>query len=268
MKDIFLAIMAQEENPVQKLNRAREYIQALALKSLGEAGAFANISFVGGTALRFLYELPRFSEDLDFSLENNVGYSPEKWLLKLKNDYSYNGYDVNITFNDKKTVQVAWIRIAHLLYEAGLAGKKDTNLSIKIEIDTRPPDGARTETRLVNRHFIFALRHHDLPSLMAGKIRAIITRKFCKGRDWYDLFWYLARRPPVRPNIIFLDNALLQQQELLPEKADWPRLLEEKTRTLDLEVIKKDIEPFLENPAEADLLKPEILFEMLKEIES
>lgn len=102
--------------------------------------------------------------------------------------------------------------MAGILKEVGLAGVPEQKLSIKFEIDSNPPCGGVSEVGIINRHAMFALRYYDLPSLMAGKIHALITRKYAKGRDWYDLVWYRARRPAVEPNLEFLQNALDQRQ--------------------------------------------------------
>lgn len=92
MKEQALEIVANIADPGEKLNRLREYLQAFALRSLHESEAFQCLSFVGGTALRFLYNLPRFSEDLDFSLEKAQNYVPEKWLSKLRRDLEFSGF--------------------------------------------------------------------------------------------------------------------------------------------------------------------------------
>lgn len=106
---------------------------------------------------------------------------------------------------------------------------------------------------------LFALRHHDLPSLMAGKIRALLSRPFQKGRDWYDLLWYLGRIPPVQPNLVFLSNALAQPGEVnyFKEVPGWKGSLNALLDTLDSEVLKADVAAFLEHPQDADLLTAE-----------
>ena len=119
-------------------------------------------------------------------------------MTRVKRDLAFAGFQVDVTWNERHVVQVGWVRIAGLLHEAGLAAMPAEKLSIKVEIDTNPPHGARTEKRVVTRYVTFLLHHHDLPSLMAGKIAAVLTRKYTKGRDWYDLAWYLSHRPPVR----------------------------------------------------------------------
>ena len=110
-----------EDDPGRRLNLLQEYLQALALRSLHESEAFHYLSFVNGTALRFLYSLPRFSEDLEFSLEDPGGYEGARWAQKLKRDLHLAGYDVPATWNDRKTVHMAWVRVGGLLHEAGPA---------------------------------------------------------------------------------------------------------------------------------------------------
>lgn len=259
MKEQAIEIASRTDDPVMKTNLLREYLQACALRSLHESKAFQNLSFVGGTALRFLYRLPRFSEDLDFSLENADDYNPKSWMGKLKREFEYYGFNTEVTWNDRKTVNVAWVKVAGLLFEAGIVDRTEHNLSIKLEIDTKPPKGAVMETRLVNRHMIFAIRHHDLPSLMAGKIRALLTRPFQKGRDWYDLVWYLSMVPPVIPNATLLMNALAQPSEVNYYKPgeSWQTAIAGCVSRLDVGRLLADVEPFLERPEEAALLTGE-----------
>ena len=255
LKDNILAIAADINEPAEKLNLMREYIQAYILRSLHESEAFVNLSFVGGTALRFIYNLPRFSEDIDFSLENPSGYDPVKWMEKIKRDLSFAGFNVSMNWNDKTTVHKAWVKVRELLKDAGLAAMKEQNLSIKLEIDTRPPKGAVFNRIIVTRHVMFSVQHHDLASLMAGKIHAMVTRKYMKGRDWYDFLWYRGQRPQPEPNLALLQKALDQTQGINKVKAaDWKKYLTEKMKHLDCEKLAADVRPFLERPADASLI--------------
>lgn len=258
MKAQALEIAASVTDPGERLNRLREYLQAFVLRSLHESEAFQCLSFVGGTALRFLYGLPRFSEGLDFSLEQSHGYEPQKWLGKLKRDLTFAGFEATVTWNDRKTVQVGWVRVAALLREAGLAGLPGQKLSVKLEIDTRPPSGAALESRVVNRYFLVAFRHHDLSSLMAGKVHALCTRRYPKGRDWYDLLWYRAQSPPVSPNLRLLQAALDQTEGAGAWPAEgWQEVLRRRLDALDVDALRDDVAPFLERPADRDLLTQE-----------
>lgn len=253
MKEQAVAMAHEAKNPPKALNLLREYLQALVLRSLHESEAFRPLAFVGGTALRFLYNLPRFSEDLDFSLVQPDGYAGKEWMLKIKRDLALAGFEPEVTWNERKTVHVGWIRIPGLLHEAGLSGMPDEKLAIKLEVDTRPPDGGCCERRIVTRHVTFLMQHYDLPSLMAGKVRAVLVR--AKGRDWYDLVWYRSQRPPVSPNIALLQHALDQTQGARRYcAADWCSLVRSRLSSLDMADVARDVAPFLEHPKDAELL--------------
>jgi predicted nucleotidyltransferase component of viral defense system len=255
MREQAVVLAQNAESPAEKLNILREYLQVFVMRSLHESEAYTCLSFVGGTALRFAFDLPRFSEDLDFSLENPVGYEPVRWMEKLKRDMTLAGFDTTLSWNDRKTVNSAWIKVAGLLKEAGLSAMSDQNLSIKLEIDSCPPAGAESIRTVINRHFMFAVRHHSLPSLMAGKIHALMTRKYSKGRDWYDMLWYLSRRPSTEPNLTLLQNALDQTQGVGTFRAaNWRETLSEKVQVMDFQHLLQDVEPFLERPQDARLL--------------
>lgn len=266
MKAECLELAAKESDPGRRLNSLREYVQSMALFSLHQSEAFSAISFVGGTALRFLFALPRYSEDLDFSLESADAYEPVKWLKKLKRDLEFMGFMPEITWNDKRTVHSGWIKFPGLLKEAGLAALPSQKLSIKLEIDSKPPAGAAFETHVVRLHRLMALRHHTLPCLMSGKVRAILTRPYPKGRDWYDLMWYLSRRPATQPDIPFLRASLDQGSQVAAgqDANEWKKMLLGKLSGLKSGALIKDVGPFLENPREGEFLNPEYLRQALR----
>jgi hypothetical protein len=169
-----------------------------------------------------------------------------------------------VAWNDRKVVHTAWVRVAGILHDAGLAGTPDQKLAIKVEIDTRPPAGALCERRVVTRHVTFLLQHYDLPSLLAGKLHAAITRRYAKGRDWYDLLWYLSQRPPVEPNLALLQNALDQTGGADRMNAHaWAALVRARLDAFDMEAICDDVRPFLERPQDAALLTRDNLLALL-----
>src|SRR5210317_2156848 len=108
MKEAALDLVSEVAGPAEKLNLLREYVQAMVLRSLHESEAFANLAFVGGTALRFIHRLPRFSEDLDFSLEKQEGYEGEVWLKKVKKDLQLSGFEAKVSWSDNATVHKSW----------------------------------------------------------------------------------------------------------------------------------------------------------------
>ena len=142
-------------------------------------------------------------------------------------------------------------------------GLREQKLSVKIEIDTIPPAGAQTEGRLVRKHILVALRHHDLSSLFAGKVHALLTRPYTKGRDWYDLVWYLTQRPQPEPNAALLRNALGQSKPALTN-VPWRDSVCTALEEMDLSAAVRDVRPFLEDAGEADLLTRENLLSLLR----
>ena len=266
MKEEALSLARAAVGPAQKLNILREYVQAMTLRSFHESEAFAHLAFVGGTALRFVYKLQRFSEDLDFSLHRADGYVPRKWLKKVKRDLTLMGFDASVSFKDSATVHKGWIRVAGIMHETGLAPMRNQKLSIKIEIDTRPPPGAETQRTVVSRHGILAIQHYTLSSLMAGKIHALLTRAYPKGRDWYDLVWYRGLRPPPEPNLVLLQNACDQSLGRGQcEAACWKETLKTALAGMDVRSLREDVYPFLERQDEARLLDLENLAAILRE---
>jgi len=136
----------------------------------------------------------------------------------------------------------------------------------KLEVDARPPAGATLATTLVRRHVLLHLHHHDQASLLAGKLHAILVRPYPKGRDWYDLLFYLSDRSWPAPNLSLLNNALRQTgwtKEPLTA-ISWPATVLGRLQGIDWERLVSDVRPFLENPAEAALLTREAFRALLE----
>ena len=268
MREHLKSLIADTVGQQQGLNVAREYLQARILEALQRAGAMVPLAFHGGTALRFLFGSARYSEDLDFALEREQGlYDFRTYLRTVKRDLIEQGYQVDMKINDQKTVHSAFIRFPELLHELGLSPHRSQLLSVKIEVDTNPPAGAVLTTSLVRRHVILHLQHHDRASLLAGKIHAILQRPYVKGRDLYDLFWYLSDHGWPAPNFVLLKNALAQTGWAgdKPSEQNWRRLMTERLRELDWLPVRADVAPFLQTGAEADLLTFANLSKLLTE---
>jgi predicted nucleotidyltransferase component of viral defense system len=265
LREQALALVRGVGDPGKGLNLLREYLQTLILRSLHEAEAFRPLAFVSGTALRFLHALPRFSEDLDFSTVSPEGYAGREWMAKVKRDLTLAGLDPTLTWNERRVVHTGWVRVPRLLHEARLSARPEEKLAIKLEIDTRPPAGARCERQVITRHVTFLVQHYDLPSLLAGKLHAVLTRPYAKGRDWYDLVWYLSQRPPVAPNVPLLQAALDQTRGAGKRDArSWRELVEQRLGSLDLKSIRNDVSPFLERREDVGLLTRENLLGLLR----
>ena len=268
MKEFILELADRQIGLNAKLNIMREYLQAYALRILNDEGFFRYAAFVGGTALRFLYDLPRFSEDLDFSLEDkkHKAYSFKSLIKKIKDEFLAAGYELSVSYNEQKTVQHAFFRFEDLMFEAGISPHKSQKLSIKLEIDTNPPKGAIHKKDLINKYFPVAFLSYDLSSLFAGKLSAIFGRKYTKGRDFFDLGWYLSKWKDLSPNVLLLKNALFQTgyKKEIPSGENWRSLLYTAVESADWHKVKSDVENFLEHPKDLKVFSKDNVLSLLK----
>jgi hypothetical protein len=268
MKDHLQQLVENVRGDVnQKICIAREYLQARILQSFQEDGVFTRWAFQGGTALRFLFSLPRFSEDLDFALiyEGKDAHF-NRAIQRAQSAFRAEGYDIVVKGKPEKTVASAFIGFPGLLYELGLSPQRRQTLFVKVEVDTNPPLGATMDTTLVRRHVTLNLYHYDKASLLSGKLHALLCRSWCKGRDLYDLVWYLADTTWPEPNLAFLNAALSQTGWTGPElvAGNWKDALVDKLKNLDWKAAHADVLPFLERPQEVDLICLEHLIGLLK----
>ncbi len=262
MKDALIELVRQAPSPMDGRNLAREYLQARILNALQRAGAMIPLAFHGGTALRFLYTHGRFSEDLDFALEGDRRrYDFRAYLQTIRAELQLEGYAVELKVNDQKTVHSAFIRFPGLLYDLGLSAMPGEILAIKLEVDTNPPAGAVLTTNVVRRFFLLQLQHHDKASLLSGKLHAILQRAFAKGRDVYDLLWYLSDPTWPPPNLIMLNNALAQTKWSGGDltHANWRGMVRSRLQKLDWKNIQTDVRPFVEPGFDVGLLTLENL---------
>lgn len=271
MKERIREIIAQTHSTADALLLVREYLQARVLEALQRAGAFESWAFLGGTALRFLYRLPRFSEDLDFSCTTptmSVEAMSEEFVrlvARVKKVFEVETYAVDLRERPNAIVKTAFVGFPNLLYELGLSRQRGQKVSIKIEVDTNPPRHAFTETSLVRRHVLLNLLHYDKPSLFAGKLHALIHRSHVKGRDVYDLIWYMGDPSWPEPNLRLLQSSLAQTgMELAEEQvSDWRRLVAERIAEMNWDRVVADVQPFLERSGDIALLKREDVLKLL-----
>lgn len=194
----------------------REISQEIILAGLGRTDFFSKAGFQGGTCLRVFHSLNRFSEDLDFALrkpDNTFGLVPH--LEQVRDELAAYGYALEIDDRSRggQAVRKAFLKDQSLGTLLSLNYRPRSGpmrkLRIKLEVDTNPPAGASYDMPVLDYPFPSAVRVFDLPSLFAGKIHALLCRDYLKGRDWYDLVWYTARRTPI--NHALLSSALDQQ---------------------------------------------------------
>ena len=133
------------------------------------------------------------------------------------------------------------------MYDLGISPHPGQKLTIRIELDTQPHAGAANSATLIRRHVIMKVVHHDKASLLAGKLNAILTRQYVKGRDLFDLVWYLSDTNWPSPNFELLNNALSQfdWKGGRLEADNWKQILWEVLSQRDIHAAARDVTPFL-----------------------
>ncbi len=251
LADIVVEKAKKGKTAQDKMNLLRESLHHLILQEVDRKGGFSKICFLGGTALRIIYGLDRFSEDLDFStsltLEKRFDLAP---LAKsVEASLQAFGFDGRVEkLETEQNVQKCFFSFrGGLLHAVDRSFRDNQKLAIKFDVDSRPPAGAVETASPVTGERVYKVRHYDLPSLFAGKLHAVLFRVYTKGRDLYDFLWYTGRRTPV--NGTLLENAIEQTQGTKISLTDerLRQMLSEKFAKTDFEKAKRDAAPFLED---------------------
>jgi hypothetical protein len=266
VREHLAALVHDAPSPIQGRNVAREYLQARILQALQRAGAMMPLAFHGGTALRFLYAVPRYSEDIDLALErSSADYDFRAYLVEIRKALNAEGYAVELKVNDRKVVHSAFVRFRGLPFELGLSRRRGEVLAVKIEVDTNPPAGAGLATTVVRRHVVLHLQHHDRGSLLSGKLHAILQRPYLKGRDVYDLLWFLSDPEWPAPNLTMLNNALSQTGWDGPTLTEdtWGEAVRDRLQGASWDGVVDDVRPFLEPSAGIEVVAFEHVVDVL-----
>ncbi len=246
------------------VNALREILQEIVLLGLWRSKFFEHAAFYGGTALRILYGLDRFSEDLDFSLlKVDKSFDLGKYAAALEREVYGFGFEVRVEKREKNhssPVQSAFLKtntlntLLTVTTDTTITGgiHSEQVLKIKIEIDTVPPPGFTTEARYLLQPIPFAVRVYTLPDLFAGKMHAILCRKWqnrVKGRDWYDMVWYISNHPQL--HLAHLEQRMIQSGHL-PENTTLDRdmfftLLMAAVDNLNIRQAQTDAALFIKN---------------------
>ena len=268
MKDYLSKLVDTEKTKNENINIIREYIQKYILFILYKKKYYSELIFLGGTALRILFDLKRFSEDLDFSVkEGNNNLSFTEMIDTIKNECSLAGYEVITKTKKEGNVKNSFFKFSGLLYEYGVSPHKNETLSVKLDIDCNPPGGGDTEISVNRAPHMFYIQHFDLRSLFAGKLHALLFRTYTKGRDWYDLLWYLTNEKKPRPNFVLLNNAIKQTEsshKQVTEK-NWKEFLKKRIEECDFKKVQSEVSKFLERPEEAEFLTGENFYKLVEE---
>ena len=242
-------------NSMEETQATKEIIQEVALYALWRADFFKVAAFQGGTSLRILHKLPRFSEDLDFMLkEPDPDFEWRGYLEQLLACFEEYGLKSEALPKGKmeQRIRKAVINDNSITSQLNLSfysGHANQKIKIKLEIDVEPPAGSDYNYTYLDFPSDYEVCHQDLGSNFALKIHALLCRGFLKGRDWYDFNWYI--RQGISPNLKHLQNALIQYgpwqgQANLMVDLTWLKItLQEKIDGIDWKLAGDDVERFL-----------------------
>jgi predicted nucleotidyltransferase component of viral defense system len=256
------------QNEEETLAAMREIMQEIALAALSRTSFFKRAAFYGGTALRIFHGLDRYSEDLDFSLlDADPSFSLTPYFSVITDEFEALGIRVSIREKEKRVktpIDSAFLKsetlwqelvLEDIVVQHGISSNK--SVKIKIEIDRVPPWGFETEEKLLIKPFSFYVNCFSLPSLFAGKLHALLFRKWknrVKGRDWYDMEWYIRKGIPLNVSH-FLVRA--------SETNDWNQasiskdqiieLLRDKINSVSFNAVKDDVRKFIRNDEQLNI---------------
>lgn len=259
----------------------REIMQEIALAGLQRSGFFEKAAFYGGTALRVFYGLDRFSEDLDFSLlEINPGFSLESHLDAIVTEFKALGMEVSVgekKKTNKNNIDSAFLKSDTVWKELILkdiipqeAISMRPTIKIKLEVDTEPPLGFSTEEKLLLKPFSFYVKCFTLSDLFAGKMHALLFRKWknrVKGRDWYDVEWYIKKGVPLN-----LQHLMSRAKDSGDWKADvmseeqFMDLLTNKIENISFTGVREDVVRFIRDDRVLNIWSATYFKDLIKKI--
>lgn len=253
----------------ESFDALREVLQEIVLNSLSKAGFFKEAAFYGGTALRILYKLPRFSEDLDFSLlEVNPNFQIAPYEKAIIDGLKSYGFEVDVQMKEnsqKSAIASAFIKgntLEHLL-NIGVPSEITSTIHRKQNVKIN----FETESKTLLRPTPYRISSMTKPCLFAGKMHALLCRAWVsrpKGRDWYDLVWYLSQDIPL--DVKHLESRLKQSCKWINQREDIICLLNKRIETVDFEKAKDDVSKFIKDKSELDIWDKDFFKEIISNI--
>ncbi len=255
LKRYSISTLEEEENAL------KEILQEIALYALSTTDFFSKARFQGGTALRILHHLPRFSEDLDFILKQpDPDFKWEAYIHQMEQGFKVFSIEPEIIDRSKadNAVQKLFLKDNSIGKFLQLKFKyhAQRKLMIKFEIDTNPPQYSGEEIKFLDFPVDFSILAQDLPSNFSGKCHALLCRTYVKGRDWFDFSWYVTNETQI--NFKFLSSALNQvgdwkDTDLVVDKRWLLEQLAEKIKLLDWSAVSQDVARFVRPEQQAAL---------------
>lgn len=257
------------QNAEQRLNAQHQAMQQIVLAGLHKGGFFEHAAFYGGTCLRIFHNLPRFSEDMDFSLtEKNPNIHLENYFQAIQDVFAFTGKEVVISKKEKLNfgrVESAFLKEDTSAYD--IAFRTEKSVKVKIELDTDPPLQFDTVQQLLMKPYSLMVRCFTLPDLFAGKMHALVYRNWktrVKGRDWYDFEWYVRNNVPL--NFAHLQERIREFSGQEVSKEEFIQLLRDRLLTADINQVKQDVIPFVDRPSELDIWSNDYFLQIAEKI--
>ena len=262
-------------------NALKEIIQEIILLGLDRNSFFDKAAFYGGTALRIMYGLDRFSEDLDFTLlEPDQKFKLDKYFSGLERELKAFGFEFSlqrVEKSEERTTESAFLKANTQMLFLNIHGakgfaesiQKGQTLKIKFEVDVDPATSFDTEIKTLLLPSPYTVKTLTLPSLFAGKMHAALLRKWktrIKGRDFYDVQWYMARGIAVKGN--YLEEKMKASgalHEPLTEKL-LIELFEKRAESVNWDQAKADVIGFLKDKNQVNLWSANFFKEIIQKI--
>ncbi|MEN0057389.1 MAG: nucleotidyl transferase AbiEii/AbiGii toxin family protein [Bdellovibrio sp.] len=259
MNDVIEQMLARynPQSTADYENALKEILQEIVLLGLDRSDFFEKAAFYGGTALRILHGLDRFSEDLDFTLlKPDPHFKLDKYFAGLERELKAFGFEFSLQRAEKadaRTTESAFLKtntqmlFLNIHQAKGFANKIQKNkiLKIKFEVDIEPATSFDTEIKTLLLPSPYTVKALTLPSLFAGKMHAALLRNWktrVKGRDFYDVQWYLARGVHIK-------------KSYLEEKMKASGALKQKlTEKILIDLFKQRVDSINWNQAQKDVL--------------
>jgi predicted nucleotidyltransferase component of viral defense system len=269
------------KNEEETLAAMREIMQEIALAALSRTDFFKKAAFYGGTALRIFHGLNRYSEDLDFSLlETDPSFSLTPYFSAITDEFEALGIRVSIREKDKRIktpIESAFLKsetlwqelvLEDVVVQHGISSNK--SIKIKIEIDRVPPLGFDTEEKLLVRPFSFYVNCFSLSSLFAGKLHALLFRKWknrVKGRDWYDMEWYIQKGITMNiSHFLMRASETNDWQEASISKEQILDLLKDKINSVSFNAVKDDVRKFIRNDEQLKIWNAKYFYDLVEKM--
>jgi len=253
--------MVESYAPKSALERQavqQEVMQLIALSGLARGGFFEKAAFYGGTCLHLFYGMERFSEDMDFSLLSpDPKFDFESYFPAIQEEFALAGKEVEIQLKHKgkpSSIESAFLKESSEVFRIGFTTQKQ--IKVKIEVDIDPPPDFSTEMKLMTRPVSRWIRAYSIGDLYAGKVSAALFRAWrsrVKGRDWYDLEWYVRNGFVCNLKHLSARGRESNSNVDLSSREAVIAAFKERIATIDFKAASEDVRPFLKDASCLDI---------------